>query len=149
MSTMHGSANGGRQTGRSTSEAAAGKPSVGELIGRLGDDVTVLFRQEVELAKLELKQEMTQLGKAGAMLIGGAILALTTLLLLAWTVAWALSELLPTWLAFLITAILFGIAATAVATAGKRRLDDLDLTPRTTIETLQQDKQMLTDRMTS
>ena len=41
--------------------------SVGELIGEISDDLSKLFRQEVELAKAEIKQEASKAGKAAGM----------------------------------------------------------------------------------
>lgn len=123
--------------------------SVADLLSRLGDDVTTLFRQEVELAKVEIKQEGVRAARAGAMFGAAAVLGLVTVSLLAWTIAWGLAELMPIWLAFLITTVLFAAIAAGVAMAGKKRMAEVDLTPRQTIETLQQDRQMLSDRMTS
>jgi uncharacterized membrane protein YqjE len=121
--------------------------SIADLLSRLGDDVTALFRQEVELAKAEVKQEATRAAKAGAMLGAAAVVGLVTLSLVAWTIAWAIALVLPTWAGFLITAVLFGAIAAVLAKTGKQRMEQVDLTPHQTIETLQQDKQMLNDRM--
>jgi uncharacterized membrane protein YqjE len=123
--------------------------SIADLISRLGDDVTTLFRQEVELAKVELKQEGVRAARAGAMFGAAAVLGLVTVLLLAWTVAWGLAEVVPTWLAFLLTTLLFGAIAAGLAMTGKKRMAEVDLTPHQTIENLQQDKQVLSDRTNS
>ena len=45
--------------------------SIGQLISDISDDLSRLFRQEVELAKAEVRQEATKAGKAAGML-GGA-----------------------------------------------------------------------------
>ncbi len=123
--------------------------SVADLFSRLGDDVTALFRQEVELAKVELKQEGVRAARAGLLFGAAAVAALVTVSLLAWTIAWALAEVMPVWLGFLVTTLLFAAIAAVLAMTGKRRLEAVDLTPHRTIETLQQDKQMLSDRMSS
>ena len=47
---------------RDQSEQVA-ETSVGELIGNISNDLSTLFRQEVELAKVELKQEASKAGK--------------------------------------------------------------------------------------
>lgn len=122
--------------------------SLSDLIGRLGDDVTTLFRQEVELAKVEVKREVTTIGKASGMLAAGAVLALVALLLVAWAAAWGLAEIVPTGVAFLIVGLVFAAIAAAVAAAGRKKLQTVDLTPHATLETLQQDKDVLTDRST-
>ena len=123
--------------------------SLSDLLSRLGDDVTALFRQEVALAKVELRQEGVRAARAGALLGAAAVIGLVTVSLLAWTVAWGLAELLPIWAAFLITTVIFGAIAGVLAMVGKQRLDEVDLAPRRTIETLQQDKRMLSDRMSA
>ena len=48
--------------------------SVGDIIGNISNDLSQLFRQEIELAKAELRQEAGKTGKAAGML-GGAITA--------------------------------------------------------------------------
>ena len=45
--------------------------SVGELLGEISGDISTLMRQEVELAKTELRQSASNASKAGGML-GGA-----------------------------------------------------------------------------
>lgn len=126
-----------------------GGASIADLISRLGDDVTTLFRQEVELAKVELKHEGVRAARAGVMLGAAAVLGLVTVLLLAWTIAWGLAEVLPVWAAFLVTTLLFGAIAAGLAMTGKKRMEQVDLTPRQTMESLQQDKQVLSDRTNS
>jgi uncharacterized membrane protein YqjE len=120
--------------------------SLSDLISRLGDDVTLLFRQEVELAKVEIKQEMTAVAKASGMLAAAGLLALVTVFLLAWALAWGLAAVMPTGWAFLIVAVLFGAGAAALGLLGKKRFEALDLTPRATIQTLQEDREWLSDR---
>lgn len=124
----------------------AQEPSLSELLSALSDDVTTLFRQEVELAKVEVKQEAVEAGKAAGMLVAGAIAAFVTLLLLAWAASWALALVMPTWVGFLIVAVVFGAVAAGLVMTGRKNLHQLDPTPHQTIETLQEDKQMLTDR---
>ena len=40
--------------------------SVGNLLGRVTSDLSTLMRQEVELAKVEIKEEATKAGRAAA-----------------------------------------------------------------------------------
>jgi uncharacterized membrane protein YqjE len=123
--------------------------SLSDLISRLGDDVTLLFRQEVELAKVELRRDLMAMAKAGGMLAAAGLLAFVTLLLLAWTLAWGLATVLSTWLGFLIAAVVIGAIAAGIGLAGKKRFEQVDLTPRTTVQTLQEDREWLSERTTS
>jgi uncharacterized membrane protein YqjE len=120
--------------------------SLSDLISRLGNDVTTLFRQEVELAKIEIKDEAVTAAKASGMFAAAGVAGFVTLLLLAFAAAWGLAEVMPAGLAFLIVGVVFGIAAAALAMAGKKRFETVDLTPHATIETMQKNKQVLTDR---
>ena len=52
-------------------QAPVGDVSVGELIGELAGDLSTLLRKEMELAKAEIKTEVSKAGK-GAGLLGGA-----------------------------------------------------------------------------
>jgi len=135
----------GGQAGHNGDDPAE-QPSLADLLGELSDDVTRLFRQEVELAKVEVKQEAVEAGKAAGMLVAGAIAAFVTLLLLAWAASWALALAMPVWAGFLIVGVLFGAGAAGLIVTGRKKIQELDPTPRQTVETLQQDKEMLTDR---
>jgi uncharacterized membrane protein YqjE len=124
----------------------AEQASLSDLLSELSDDVTRLFRQEVELAKLELKREAVEAGKAAGMLVAGAIAAFVTLLLLAWALSWALALAMPVWAGFLIVGVVFGAAAAGLIVTGRKKLQSVDPTPHRTVETLKEDKEMLTDR---
>lgn len=149
MSAALQAPNGHRVSANGSGPGPVQDASISDLVSRLGDDVTSLFRQEVELAKVEMKQEGVRAARAAAMLGAAAVVALVTLSLFAWTMAWGLAALLPIWVAFLITTVVFGSVAGGLAMVGKKRMDEVDLAPRRTIETLQQDKQMLSDRMSA
>ena len=44
-------------------DADGGQPGIGELIGEITGDLSRLFRQEVELAKAEVREEAKKAGK--------------------------------------------------------------------------------------
>lgn len=114
---------------------------IGEIMSELSREASTLFRQELALAKIELKHEATKAGKAGGLLAGGAVLGYVALLLLTFAAAWGLAEIMPTGLAFLIVAIVVGAIAGVLAMTGKKRFDEVHPTPQMTIETLQEDKE--------
>ena len=57
--------------------------SLGEIIGDISDGLSTLFRQEVELAKAEVRQEATKAGKAAGMLGGAGFAGYLAVLLLS------------------------------------------------------------------
>jgi uncharacterized membrane protein YqjE len=120
--------------------------SLSELLSELSDDVSRLLRQEVQLAKVELKQEATKAGKAGALLGAAATLGFVALLLVAWAASWGLAAVLPTGLAFLVVSVVVGAVAAGLGLAGKKRARRINPTPETTIETLKEDKEWLSNQ---
>jgi uncharacterized membrane protein YqjE len=117
------------------------EPSLGELIAKTTTDLSALMRDEVELAKVELKEEATAYGKASAMLGAAGLFGYLALTLLAFAGAWGLSEIVPEGVAFLIVAVIVGIVAFVLFSTGKKRLASLSPVPTQTVETIQEDVQ--------
>jgi F0F1-type ATP synthase assembly protein I len=122
--------------------------SLPELLSELTGDMTQLFRDEVELAKEELKQEGRKAGKAGAAFGGAAVVGLLFGVALVMTLGYMLDALLPTdrWLGFLIVTLVLGAVAAVLGMRGKKQVDTIDPTPEQTIETLKEDAQWLSER---
>jgi|GEM_PF-4032612 len=123
-----------------------GEASISDLLLRLLEDLSLLFRQEVALAKTELRRELTVATRASGLLIAGAVAALVALLLFAWAAAWGLAVVLPTGVAFLVVGLAAAAVAGALLQTGRKRLREVDLTPQTTLQSLQRDKQAITER---
>ncbi|MGA5302664.1 phage holin family protein [Nucisporomicrobium flavum] len=129
-------------TGESRSEEVS-ETSVGELIGNISNDLSQLFRQEVELAKVELKQEASKAGKAGGMLGGAAFAGYLVVVLLSFALVAALSNVMdPGWAALIVAAI-WAIIAGVLYANGRKKLKTVDPTPHRTVETLKEDAQWL------
>jgi uncharacterized membrane protein YqjE len=112
--------------------------SVGELFSELTGDLGTLLRKEVELAKVETKEEVRRAGKAGAMFAGAGIAAYTALLFLSFTLAWLLDEVMHVALAFLVVAVIHGLAAAALAMQGRNKIKQVQPVPET-VATLKED----------
>ena len=66
--------------------------SVGELIGEVSRDLSTLMRQELELAKVEIKTEVTKSGKAAGMLGGAGFAGYMVMLFLSCALWWGLER---------------------------------------------------------
>jgi hypothetical protein len=116
--------------------------SLGELLKQLSQETTQLLKQEIELAKAEVGEKGRQAGK-GAGLLGsagviglGAVGALTACFILA------LAAVMPSWLAALIVAVVYGAVAAILALQGRNRIKQATPpVPEQTIETLKEDVQ--------
>jgi hypothetical protein len=120
--------------------------SIGHLIGEVAQDVSTLFRQEVALAKAELKEEATKAGKAGGMLAGAGFAGYMVAVLLSLALVFALGAVMPLGWAALIVAVLWGIVGGVLYVTGKNQMKNVDPVPRQTVETLREDAQWVRDR---
>ena len=68
--------------------------SVGELVGEVSQDLSMLMRQELALAKAELKQEAVKSGKAAGLFGGAGFAGYMLLLFLSITAWWGLANVM-------------------------------------------------------
>ena len=81
--------------------------SLGELFGDLARETSVLVRQEVQLAKTEMTEKATAVGKdIGFLAVGGAVAYAGLLALIATVIVILGTVGLPWWLASLIVAVI-------------------------------------------
>ena len=115
--------------------------SLGDLFSQLTHDLSTLMRQEVMLAKTELRQKASKAGKdVGFLAAGGAIAYAGFLVILAGIVL-ALGLVLPWWASALIVGVVVAAIGYFLIRKGQTALKQADLTPKQTIETLKEDQQ--------
>lgn len=119
------------------SERKAADTSLGDLLGEVTRDVSTLMRQEVELAKAEVRQSATRAGK-GAGLFGGAGYAgHLTVLFLSFAAWWGLGHVVDIAWAALIVAVIWAIVAAVLFVLGRQELKKIKGAPRT-VDSLKQ-----------
>jgi uncharacterized membrane protein YqjE len=114
--------------------------SLGELFGEMTTDLSTLMRKEVELAKVEAKEEASRLGKGVGMFAGAGLAGWLALLFLSLALAWLLDQAMNTALAFAIVGVLWGVVALVLVTRGKREVKQVEPLP-TTVRTVKEDVQ--------
>lgn len=112
---------------------------LGDLFGDLATDMSSLVRQEVALAKLEITQKAKYLGRnVGYLVVGGAV-AYAGLLAVIAAIIMLLDRVMPAWgAALLVGVVVAGIAWLLIGKA-MSALQQADLTPHETVETLKED----------
>lgn len=113
--------------------------SLGDLFSRLTTDLSKLMHDEIELAKVEMKETAKEAGTAGASLGAAGVLGLMSFLMLSFAAAWGLAEVLPEGVAFVIVGAAYGIVAVALLGFGRQRLKAVKPVPEQTVETLKED----------
>ena len=120
-------------------ETAGADPSLGELLSATTQDFSQLVRAELDLAKLELKEEATTAAKAGGMIVGAGVLGHLALLLALFAAAWGLATVMPTGVAFLIVAVVVAIVAAVLFSIGRKRMKEAAPVAPQTVDTLKED----------
>jgi uncharacterized membrane protein YqjE len=91
--------------------------SVGELVLDVSERVSILIREEIELAKTEIREKVSKLVQGSVVGIAAGVFALMGLAMLMHGIAWLLNDLFFSgnlWAGFLIEAAFwFGVAAAA------------------------------------
>lgn len=119
--------------------------SLAELFSELSGEVQQLMRKEVELAKVEAKQQVSTAAKAGAMLGGTAVAGIFGALMLSFAAAWALAEVVSAGLAFLAVGLLYLVVTGLVFVQGRKRLSEFSPVPEQTVQTLKEDVEVAKD----
>lgn len=96
--------------------------SLSDVLGAVAEDLTDLFRTELDLAKAELKQEAGRAGKGAGMLGGAAVAGHFVLALLSVVVIALLDLAMPLWAAALVVTALWAVVAAVLALLGRREL---------------------------
>lgn len=120
-------------------EAAAQGPSsasVGELVGSITQNLSTLMRQELDLAKAEIKQEAVKSGKAAGMYGAAGFAGYMVLLFASIAGWWGLANVMDeSWAALIVTGVWAVIGAVAYS-AGRRQARQIHPTPERTVETM-------------
>jgi hypothetical protein len=138
MTTSGAGSHAAGSAGQGVGQRDVTETSVGDLIGEVTRDLSTLMRQELELAKAEVRQEAAKTGKAAGMLGAAGLAGYMVLLFLSVALWWALSNLMDQGWAALIVAAIWAIIGAVLYSTGRRQLREVRPKPERTAETLKQ-----------
>jgi putative superfamily III holin-X len=117
--------------------------SIGELFGQLSQDMTLLFRQELQLARAEMSEKISQVTSNLVSVVAGGFVAYVGALALVAALILGLHEAaeISPWVSALIVGAIFAVAGYVMLNRGLKELKRVDLAPRRTVETLKDDVQ--------
>jgi uncharacterized membrane protein len=125
--------------------------SLGTLISELAHDTTTLVQQEVALAKAEMSEKASQVGRGISTLAIGGVILLAGLLALIDFAIYGLAELLPPdlspWLGALIVGAILSVIGYVMLQSGRKEIRTMTLTPERTATSLQRDKDMVKEHV--
>lgn len=131
----------GAGTGHETDRPDVEGRSVGDLIGEVAGDLSTLMRQELELAKAEVKHEATKAGKGAGMLAGAGVAGHLVLVFGTLAVIFALDNVMGRGWAALIVTVVWAIIAAVLASVGRKQLKQVSPKPEQTVQSLKEDAQ--------
>lgn len=123
--------------------------SVPSLLRELRDETTTLFRQEVALAKTELRENVSKLtGHVVQIAVGGFVAYAGIIVMLigighllgALFVRLGMGENLATWLAPTLVGLAVGLIGWGMLSRAKNALTHDDVMPRRTVESMRENK---------
>jgi hypothetical protein len=124
--------------------------SLGELVKDLSEEASLLVRQEVALAKLEMSEKARVAARGSALMGGGGMLAYLGLGALTAAAILGLSEVFLPWLAALIVGGVYLVIALILFLTGRASLRKAGPPlPEETVETIREDAEWIRRRSRS
>jgi uncharacterized membrane protein YqjE len=114
--------------------------SLGTIVKELTEDITTLFRGEIALLKLEVKDTVAKLGGGIGLFAGAVFVGLFGLAFLFVTIMLVLDRLgVPAWLSALIVTVVLLATAAVMALMGKKKFAAVQFVPTKSIESIRTD----------
>lgn len=114
--------------------------SLGTIVKELTEDITTLFRGEIALLKLEIKDTVAKLGGGIGLFAGALFIGLFGLAFLFVTILLVLVRLgIPAWVSALIVTVVLLATAAVLAIMGKKKFAAVQFVPNKSIESIKTD----------
>jgi len=124
------------------------EPSIATLLGELVADAQDLVRKEIDLAKQEVRNEVSKAKDTAISFgIGGVVAAIGGLLLVLMLVH-LLSDVfgLQLWLSYLLVGLVFAIVGGVLLMRGRSKANEIDIVPRATVQEVKKDIAWIKDQ---
>lgn len=112
---------------------------ISEELGGIADDLRDLVRTEVELAKAEVREQVSLVVKSAIFAGVALVAAMLTLIWVALTATYALDLAMPLWLAALIVTVALGAVAAISGLMVKSRMKQVSVVPKRTMNSVKED----------
>ena len=125
--------------------------SIGGLVKGILGDLRELIREEIALARVEIREQAGRAKLAVGALGAGAVALVFGCAFLLVAIATGIADLLdwPVWAGFLAVALLLTIAGLVMLSMGRRRLRSVHPMPEQTVQTLKENSEWIAKRLSS
>jgi uncharacterized membrane protein YqjE len=125
--------------------------SLAGLVRGILSDVRTLVREEIALARIEIKEQLGR-ARAAAIALGAAVVTLAfgfTFLMIAFALGVADALDWPAWAGFLVVAVVLGLTGAISLTSARRQLQHVHAVPEETVSTLKENSEWIARRLSS
>lgn len=101
------------------------RQTVADLVRRIINGVQDIIDRQIELAKQELKENITQVAKASGLLIAGGVLLFLTAIFLLITIIMGIEAVFPRfggWISSLVITLILGSVGAVLVLRGKKKV---------------------------
>ena len=114
--------------------------SLSELVSRMTTDVGKLVSTQIELAKVEIKDEVKRAGRGVGMVGGGGLAAYFAVLLVSFAIAFWLADAFDSLgTGFFVVGLVYAAGAAVLVFKGKQQISSATPIAEQTIETIKED----------
>lgn len=117
--------------------------SLGDLLRELADETRMLVRQELRLARVEVREIASEAGRNAGLIAAGGFVAYAGFLALVAGLGFLLGRVMPLWLSFSLVGLVVLLVGYALYRGGRSGLRETDFSLERTTESLQEDRQWM------
>lgn len=121
--------------------------STTDLLADIANETSALLRSEVQLAKTEISERISQLESGAVLLAAGGIVAFSGFLILLLAAVFALANVVEPWLSALIIGIIVVAVGAAMLAKGRNNMKSTNLAPNRTIRSVEKDADLARSEM--
>ena len=115
--------------------------SVSDVLQDIVGNLQQIIRNEFRLARVEINEKVVRAKEPAAILASGVVIGLYGFGFLLLALVYALSIVIPPWLAALLVSIVLAIGAVILVASGRNALKQVDPVPEKTVQTVKENVQ--------
>ncbi len=122
---------------------------IGTLVTGIVADLQNIVRGEMALAKAEIRDDASTIGRAAAMLVAGALIGLVGFIFVMLGVTYLLNRSLSMWLSAGIVGVALLLIALILVMVGRSKLSAASMAPTQTLDSLKEDQEWVSQQIKS
>jgi hypothetical protein len=120
---------------------------LGELLSDLAQDARSIVSLELALARSEMAEKVSSMGKSAGFVAAGGLVAFAGFLAIIAALIIAFGNLIPLWLSALLIGVVVAVVGYALAQKGLSDIKNQSLAPKRAIQSLREDKEWLEESL--